>query len=75
MFKVKDTSTLREMGFRKDDNGDYVIRKNVDGTLRTIFTVYLGSTYLRFPRASYIAQEALRCIHEWTKKDYIEWED
>ena len=75
MFKIKDTSTLRDMGFKKDDNGDYVVRKSIDGTVRTIFTVYIGSNYLRFPRTAYIAQEALHCIHEWTKKNYIEWED
>ena len=75
MFKLKDQTALRDMGFKKDDNGDYVVRKSIEGSMRTIFTIYMGSDYIRFPRTSYIAQEALHCIHEWTKKDYIEWED
>lgn len=75
MFKIKDTSNLREMGFKKNDDGDYVIRKSIDGSLRTLFTVYMGSEYLRFSRTSYVALDALHLIYEWTKKNYIEWED
>ena len=74
MFKVLDTAKLEEMGFKKD-GCDYVYRYNDEGSIRTCFTVYAGSPYLRFGKTVYVITEQLKCIYEWTKKNYIEWED
>lgn len=78
MFKIKDTSpnVLKEMGFVRSEDGDFILRKVIDGSMRNVFTIYRGSEYLRVVKTSYyIFIEALHYIHEWTKKDYIEWED
>lgn len=76
MFKVKSKEFIREMGFVKNDV-DYVIRgKNVNGGICTLFTIYKGSPYIRFARMTQgQTEEQLKLIHEWTKKDYIEWEE
>lgn len=74
MLKVKDIKKLEEMGFKKD-GCDYVYRYNDDGSIRTCFTIYAGSPYIRFSKTVYVTVEQLRCIYEWTKNNYIEWED
>lgn len=74
MFKIMDLSKLEEMGFKKD-GFDYVYRETVDGVMKTLFTVYAGSSYLRYSKTSYSSLGQLRCIYEWTKKNYILWEE
>ena len=74
MFKITDITKLEEMGFKKN-NCDYVYRYNDDGSIKTCFTVYAGSLYLRYSRTSYVSGEQLKCIYEWTKKNYIEWKE
>lgn len=74
MFKITDITKLEEMGFKKN-NCDYVYRYNDDGSIKTCFTVYAGSPYLRYSRTSYVSGEQLKCIYEWTRKNYIEWEE
>lgn len=74
MFKLKSNDVILDMGFIKKD-GDYVYQKNIQGTLRTLFKIYRGSPYIRHSRTSYVEAEQLRLIHEWTKHDYIEWEN
>lgn len=75
MFKLKNEKYIENMGFIK--NGvDYVYRgKNSLGGVVTLFTVYKGSPYIRSMKTGYVLEEQLRLIYEWTKKDYIEWED
>lgn len=74
MFKVIDLKTLSEMGFRKDGR-DYTCRGMVDGAPRVLFTIYAGSPYIRSSKSSYASEEQFKCIYEWTKKGFIEWED
>lgn len=74
MLKVIDTTKLEEMGFKKD-GCDYVYRYNDNGSIRTCFTVYAGSPYIRYSKTVYVTVEQLHCIYEWTRKNYIEWEE
>lgn len=74
VFRILDLSKLEEMGFKKEDY-DYVYREKVDGAMRTLFTVYAGSQYLRYSKTSYVCTTQLKCIYEWTKKNYILWEE
>ena len=45
------------------------------GGVATLFTIYKGSPYIRTMRTGYVLEQQLYLIYEWTKKDYIEWED
>lgn len=75
MFKVLDVTKLEEMGFVKDGK-DYVYKSTTEeGMIRKLFSVYAGSTYLRYAKTVYVTSEQLRLIYEWTKKNYIEWEE
>ena len=74
MIKVTDISKLEEMGFVKE-GFDYVYRCSADGTIKTCFTIYAGSSYLRYAKTAYVTMEQLHCIYEWTRKNYIEWEE
>jgi hypothetical protein len=74
MFKVIDLKKLSEMGFRRDGR-DYTYRGMIDGAPRVLFTIYAGSPYIRSSKSSYAAEEQFKCIYEWTKNGYIEWED
>lgn len=74
MFKVKDIKNLPEMGFVRVDK-DWVRRITVDGSPKVVFTIYAGSLYIRHSRTSYVAEEQLKLIYEWTLLGYIEWED
>lgn len=74
MFRITDLSKLEEMGFKKDEY-DYVYREKVDGTMVKYFTVYAGSPYLRYTKTAYSSPGQLKCIYEWTKKNYIIWEE
>ena len=75
MFKLKSKNILKEMGF-KQSGCDWVCKGKTDkGTICTLFTVYAGSSYIRYARTGYICDSQLKLIYEWTKKDYIEWED
>lgn len=74
MLKIKDQKYIAEMGFVKDEY-DYVYREMIDGSPTKLFTVYAGSLYLRHAKTSYSSTNQLRCIYEWAKKDYIEWEE
>lgn len=75
MFKLKNEKYIENMGFVK--NGvDYVYRgKNALGGVATLFTIYKGSPYIRSMKTGYVLEEQLHLIYEWTKEDYIEWED
>ena len=75
MFKLKKDEYKKEMGFVTSDI-DYVYRgKNATGGVATLFTIYKGSPYIRTMRTGYVLEQQLYLIYEWTKKDYIEWED
>lgn len=74
MFKVKDVKNLPEMGFVRVDK-DWVRRVMVDGSPKTVFTVYAGSSYIRHPRTGYVVEEQLKLIYDWSLAGYIEWED
>lgn len=73
MFKLKDGLRPEDLGFRRKDV-DYVITKEVDGVLRMLFKIYRGSPYIRSSKTSYVCDEQLKLIYDWTKQDYIEWE-
>ncbi len=75
MFKIKDPSYIKEMGFVQTEDKDFVYRGIVDGSPKTLFTIYAGSLYLRHAKASYSSAAQFKCIYEWTKKNYIEWEE
>lgn len=75
MLKIKDEKYINEMGFYETEDNDYVYREKIEGELRRLFTIYAGSLYLRTAKTSYTSNAQLRCVYEWTKKDYIEWED
>ena len=74
MFKIVDMEKLGEMGFVKK-NADYVYYAKVDGAQIKIFTVYAGSQYLRFSKTGYTSETQLKCIYDWAKGNYIEWEE
>jgi hypothetical protein len=74
MFKIGKKENLTEMGFVKN-NDDYVIRKEIDGVSRVLFTVYKGSPYLRYSKTGYVMEEQLKLIFQWGKNNLIEWED
>lgn len=74
MFKIKNMKYINEMGFIRNGD-DYIIRKMIEGNPRILFTIYAGSSYIRQSRSSYTSTEQLRLIYEWTKADYIEWEN
>ena len=74
MFKLKDGINPSDLGFIKKDL-DYVRYIEIDGVNRTCFTIYRGSCYIRYSKTSYVNEEQLRLIYEWTKLDYIEWEE
>ena len=75
MLKLKNENELYNMGFVKSGI-DYVYRgKNINGGACVLFTIYKGSPYIRCSRTGYVLEEQLHLIYEWTKKDYIEWED
>lgn len=74
MFKLKAGIEPTVLGFESKDF-DYVKYGDVDGVKRTMFTIYKGSPYLRYSKASYVVEEQLKLIHDWSKSDYIEWED
>lgn len=75
MIKVKDLSYIKEMGFIQTEENDFVYREIVDGSPKTLFTIYAGSLYLRHAKTSYSNTQQFKCIYEWTKKNYIEWEE
>ena len=75
MLKVKDQSYIKQMGFKKNDDDDYVYRENVNGSLTKLFTIYAGSLYIRHARTAYTSSNQIKCIYDWTKKGYIEWEE
>ena len=74
MFKLKDGISPLDLGFESKDI-DYCKYVEVDGTIRTCFTIYKGSPYVRYSKTSYVCEEQLKLIYEWTKLDYIEWEE
>lgn len=75
MFKLKTGVTPVELGFTKHDI-DYVYRgKNSQGGVATLFTIYKGSSYIRCMKTGYVLEEQLKLIYEWTKSDYIQWEE
>ena len=75
MLKAKDLETIKKMGFVKD-GCDYVYRgKTEDGELIKLFTIYVGSLYLRSAKTSYSNILQFKCIFDWTKNGYIEWEE
>ncbi len=74
MLKIKSNDYLSKMGFKKKDS-DYVIQKNIDGVNRILFKVYTGSPYIRISRTGYVSEEQLKLIYDWSKYDFIEWED
>lgn len=75
MLKAKDTDCIKKMGFVKEDC-DYVYRgKTDDGDLVKLFTIYAGSLYLRHAKTTYSSYLQLKCIYDWTKNNYIEWEE
>lgn len=76
MIKVKDKKYIEEMGFTKNEDHDYICRgKAEDGTLVKLFTIYAGSLYIRNAKTAYTNSLQLKLIYDWTKKDYIEWEE
>lgn len=75
MLKVINKEYIREMGFKKTEENDFEYRELIDGEPRKLFTIYAGSLYIRHAKTAYSSQNQLRCIYEWTKKNYIEWED
>ena len=75
MLKAKDLESIKKMGFIKDDC-DFIYRgKTEDGELVKLFTIYAGSLYLRNTKTSYSSTLQLKCIYDWTKAGYIEWEE
>ena len=74
MFKIKDGIKPLDLGFVKKDF-DYVYYGDVEGVKRMLFTVYMGASYIRYSKTSYVTEEQLKLIYEWTKNDLIEWED
>ena len=77
MFKVKSKEYLEKMGFtRKGETGDYIcVGTGKDGYKKVLFKIYFGSLYIRYSATTYASEGQLKLIHEWTKQDYIEWED
>lgn len=73
MFRLKEGVRPEDLGFRRKDV-DYVITGDIDGAIKILFKIYRGSGYIRSSRTSYVSDDQLRLIHEWTKQDYIEWE-
>lgn len=74
MFKLKNNVKPETLGFEKKDF-DYIRYTNVDDVKKSCFVIYGGSPYIRHSKTSYISEEQLKMIYDWTKKDYIEWED
>lgn len=74
MFKIKDNIDPYDLGFVEKDF-DYVYYGIVDGLKKVVFTIYKGSRYLRYSKSSYVNEQQLKLIYEWTKKDVIEWEN
>ncbi len=74
MFKIKDKKYLEEMGFVLK-GADWVFVKELEDRYAVLFTVYKGSPYIRCYKTSTVVEHQLKCIYDWTKKDYIEWED
>lgn len=76
MFRIKDTSKLEEMGFKKDEEtGDYVIKEKINDSMKLLFKIYRGSDYLRHAKTGYIIEDQLKLVYEWSKRDYIYWEE
>lgn len=77
MFKVKAKEDLEKMGFtRKGDTRDYIcVGTDEFGDKKVLFKVYFGSPYIRCSASTYASEGQLKLIHEWTKENYIEWED
>ena len=75
MFIVTDEKYLKEMGFKENEDGDYVCKGIVGGTAKRLFTIYAGSLCIRHAKSSYVSTEQLRCIYNWTKNGYIKWEE
>lgn len=74
MLKVLDEKYITEMGFTKNGH-DWNRIVYIDGEKKNCFTIYAGSLYIRFSKTSYVNEEQLRLVYEWTKAGYIEWED
>lgn len=74
MFKLKEGYKPQDIGFKRKDM-DWIYQKTVEGTARVLFKIYLGSPYLRSSKTGYVLEEQLKLIYDWTKADYIEWED
>lgn len=75
MFKLNVGVTPEQLGFAKHDI-DYVYRgKNSLGGVATLFTIYKGSPYIRCARTGYVLEEQLKLVYQWTKSDYIMWEE
>lgn len=74
MFKLKDGVKPTDLGFEKKDM-DYVYYIKIERANRMLFKIYCGSPYIRCSKASYVCDEQLRLIYEWTKEDVIEWFD
>jgi len=75
MFIITDEKYLKEMGFKKNEDGDYIYKSVINGSMKKLFTVYAGSLCMRYGKGTYASTEQLKCIYNWTKKDYIKWEE
>lgn len=74
MLKVVNPDYIPKMGFTKMGH-DWIRYVIIEGEKKLVFTIYAGSLYLRFSKTSYVSEEQLRLIYDWTKAGYIEWED
>lgn len=74
MLRLKDDINPIKLGFECKDH-DYVYYVKIDGIKKLGFTIYKGSPYIRYSKTAYIVDEQLKCIYEWVKNDYVEWED
>lgn len=74
MLKLKDSVNPKDLGFKTKDF-DYVRYIDVDGVQKVCFTIYKGSPYIRYSKTAYVAEEQLKLVYEWSKNNYIEWED
>lgn len=74
MLKITSSEYLKDMGFVLE-GADYVCRKELEDRFAILFTIYKGSPYIRCYKTSTVVEHQLKCIYEWTKKGYIEWEE